>query len=388
MSMPGNVNPISALIACIFAIPILAGVCMPFTSDRIHRSFSSLLNNLIVLASIILSVYLTRIILSDKSGLILTSLYQLFPALQAAVSGNDIWVYALFIVVLTLVIDGILYLLTTPVYRYAVVPVSNRVSSAVATMSGFARRLLGGLWQLPKSVWLVLVFSILLNFYTDCLGSSLVNEYADGSAPYQLIQENVIQPLLNNSVVKNIKVLFNDSFRKAETDGSGAASRSRLIVYFNGVTLEEAVKSDSAIDAAAKAIVGTETDDGRKAFLLYRWISKNIKYDGAKAEEIVSSHAKVSSGAVVAYRTRTGVCFDYACLYVAMCRAAGLRVRFVSGLGYSGTDWGDHAWNQVYDPGEDRWLNVDTTFGSSGVNYFDRLNFSLDHMDGVIQGEW
>ena len=33
-------------------------------------------------------------------------------------------------------------------------------------------------------------------------------------------------------------------------------------------------------------------------------------------------------------------------------------------------------------------LNVDTTFGSSGTNYFNKANFYLDHKDGVIQGEW
>ena len=34
------------------------------------------------------------------------------------------------------------------------------------------------------------------------------------------------------------------------------------------------------------------------------------------------------------------------------------------------------------------WINVDTTFGSSGMDSFDRPNFDLDYADGVIQGEW
>jgi hypothetical protein len=71
-----------------------------------------------------------------------------------------------------------------------------------------------------------------------------------------------------------------------------------------------------------------------------------------------------------------------------MCRAVHVKVRFITGLGFTGTEWGDHAWNQAYDSKEDVWLNVDTTFGSSGLNYFDRPYFYADHKDGVVQSEW
>ena len=55
--------------------------------------------------------------------------------------------------------------------------------------------------------------------------------------------------------------------------------------------------------------------------------------------------------------------------------ATGLKVRLVTGIGYSGLAWGDHAWNQVYFPAEKRWINVDATFGSTGANYFDKGRF-------------
>jgi transglutaminase-like putative cysteine protease len=95
----------------------------------------------------------------------------------------------------------------------------------------------------------------------------------------------------------------------------------------------------------------------------------------------------MNSGAVEAFNTRTGVCFDYASLYTAMCRAVGLKVRLLTGLGYDGLSWGDHAWNQVYIPEEDRWVNVDATFGTI-TNYFDKPDFHADHRDATVQGEW
>ena len=167
----------------------------------------------------------------------------------------------------------------------------------------------------------------------------------------------------------------------------GGADTFQLFQYINGVTLEEAIQSNSEIDDMAKQIVGAETDDKRKAYLIYLWICENISYDNGK-EEAAKTPSEVSSGAIVAYTTRTGICFDFSCLYVAMCRAVDLNVRFIVGMAYSGSVWGDHAWNQVYYPKESRWIDVDTTFGSSGINYFDRPYFELDHKDGSIQGEW
>ena len=387
MDLFSNVNIVTVLIICIFAIPILVGVIRPLTCGRICRSFASLLNSLILLASVILSVYLTKIILSGHDNFILTTLYQVFPALEDAVVSKQIWVYIIFITVLTFMIDGLLYLLTLPIRRYAIEPMSNTISCAVNSRSGFVKRVIGGLWQLPRSIWLVLVFSILLTFYTGFFNSSFITEDANDSAPYQLVQGNVIQPLLNSGTVKDIQVIINDSFEAVEGENEGVG-RSLLTKYFNGVTLNEAVRSNSEIDDLAKEIVDSETDDEQKAYLIYLWICENIEYDNSKAAKIAKDSSEVSSGAVVAYTTRKGVCFDFSCLYVAMCRAVGLNVRFVIGLGFTGTTWGDHAWNQVYYPKEDRWIDVDTTFGSSGINYFDRPHFYLDHKDGVIQGEW
>lgn len=384
--MPDNVNIVTIIISCLFVTPIVVGIVRPHTGDRIYRSFSSLVSNLILLASVILSIYFTRVILYDGDNFILSNLYEVFPALQNAVEDQQIWVYFVFFTVLTLLINGILHLLTWPIYRFAVMPISGKIASAVDSMNGFARKTIGGLWQIPKAICLVLFFSIMLNFYTGFFNTPRITEDADSSEPYQFIQETVIQPLLNSSTVKDIQVILNDSFKYAEdqiTDGNG---KIQLIKYFNGVTLSEAVKSSSEIDAAAKQIVGSETDEKQKAYLIYIWICENIKYDNDKAAALADNPSDVSSGAIVAFTTKTGVCFDYSCLYVAMCRAVGLNVRFMTGLGFTGTVWGDHAWNQVYC--ESRWLNVDTTFGSSGVNYFDKSSFYLDHKDSVIQGEW
>ncbi len=388
MEIFNELNIVTIAMALVFILPILAGVIRPLSGERILSSFSSLLNNLIFLAAIVLSIFLSRLIFQSSDNIVLDTLYKLFPSLQGALAGKELWLYIIFLILLTLILFGIFYLVSIPVYRFIVVPASKKLSSAIARMHGFWRRLIGGLWRLPASVWLVLVFCLLLNFYTDFFGASIVTKSANGSEPYQLVQENVIQPLMNNSVVKNIQILLNETFQPAGSDQANSSNKARLVKYINGMTLDEAVKSNAAIDAAARKITASKKSDKDKASLLYKWISKNIAYDNSKAQIIAIDPSRVSSGAVEAYETKTGICFDYACLYVAMCRAAGLKVRFITGLGYTGVSWGDHAWNQVYDSSKKAWLNVDTTFGSSGINYFNRSGFGLDHKDAVAQGEW
>ncbi|OPX90108.1 MAG: Transglutaminase-like superfamily protein [Pelotomaculum sp. PtaB.Bin104] len=378
-----DINIITVLIAGIFLIPILAGMLHPFSSNRIRYSLVSMLNSMVLLLGIILAVYFARLIFSDNSNIFLTSLYKFIPSIRGMLSGQDLWAYIIAILFLLLVIISILQLLTSPLYRYAIFPLSNRISSAVNSMNFIVKRLIGGVWQLPRSVFLVFAFSLLLNFYTSFNNNVFLGEYINNSAAYQLIYKNALHPLLSTSIAKQIPVLFNDSFKKT------FERKLRVIEYFNGTTLDEAVKSTPEIDNTARHVVGTENNNKKKAFLLYKWISKNVKYDHNKAKALAVNHLSgVDSGSIVAYNSRKGVCFDYSSLYVSMCRAVGLKVRFVTGLSYSGTAWGDHAWNQVYYPEEKRWINVDTTFGSSGYNYFDNPDFSVDHRYDNIQGEW
>lgn len=268
-------------------------------------------------------------------------------------------------------------------------------------------------WKLAKSILMVIVFSLLLNFYSNYISDPSTDEYINNSTAYQIINNNVLRPILNTDIAKRIPGSINNSFRKASeaftptntknlaptcTEDFTQANnddvktfnywKQPVIKYFNGVTLDEAVKSSSEIDYVAKQIVGTESNDKKKAYLLYKWISKNIKYDKGKAKIISKTPSHVNSGSIVTYSEKMGVCFDYSCLYVSMCRAVGLKVRFITGMGHNRVKWSNHAWNQVYYANERRWINVDTTFGHSGYNYFDNPDFSADHKYEVIQYEW
>ena len=164
---------------------------------------------------------------------------------------------------------------------------------------------------------------------------------------------------------------------------------SKEIVIYNGVTIDEGIQSNEDIDNKAEELTKNATSDRERARILYTWVGSNIKYDDDKAEKVLYEkdiRQMPESGAVNAFESRTGICFDKACLYVAMARAVNLKVRLIGGQAYDGQQYVGHAWNQVYLNDEDIWINVDSTFYDGG-NYFDS-NLFENHNVEEIAGEW
>jgi transglutaminase-like putative cysteine protease len=193
---------------------------------------------------------------------------------------------------------------------------------------------------------------------------------------------------MSSGAIQQIPAFINRTVDKAVECLSPQGRKLLIKVYINGASVEDAVKSTPEIDDLAIDLVDAENDRYVMAKTLYDWVCQNISYDSAKAAMLETDAFGVTSGANVAFETKTGVCFDKACLYTAMCRAVGVKVRLITGHAYNGADWMDHSWNQVYDERDGRWVNVDTTFWTQNSNYFDNPTFYDDHKDDELQGEW
>lgn len=130
----------------------------------------------------------------------------------------------------------------------------------------------------------------------------------------------------------------------------------------------------------AKSITQNSTTDKEKAIAIYNWVSKNIEYDYDKYIKQLNKNFDNEYGALHTLKTRKGVCYDYSALVAALGRAVGLQVKVVKGNFVNPYRNELHAWNEIYIPEEDRWINVDTTFAHSlGTNYFDNDDFYKDH---------
>lgn len=111
---------------------------------------------------------------------------------------------------------------------------------------------------------------------------------------------------------------------------------------------------DKSVIEKAQGIAGEERDAWKVARKLADWTYKNITWkqvDYATAPQTLA--------------TLEADCLEFSQLYVAMARSLGLPARIVSGLAYSGTAFGGHAWVEVY-VGE--WIEVDPTWGTDFVD--------------------
>ncbi|HEX2945558.1 MAG TPA: transglutaminase-like domain-containing protein [Clostridia bacterium] len=398
-----NINLVSIALIAVFVLPVIAGAFGVFSKETVRRSVTGLLESAELILGLVLSIYLSKKILIDHDGGIWSQIYGILPeSARTALSGNAMLAYVVAVPILLFAMLIVVRLVTEPLYRYVLIPAADLIYSGVSMLGPVMKRVIGALWKIPKAAVTTVILATAIYFSSYFIYWPSLTHWASSSKEYQLVYNSVLYPALNSSIAKKIPVIVGDEFRKAAVgsvslDQAKAVDKAiekisggniKIIHYFNGVTLDEAVKSNAGIDKKAREIVVKAKDEKEKAYLLYKWISKNIDYDYPKAERIASYPAGEKSGSIEAFDTRRGICFDYSSLYVSMCRAVSLKVRFITGLGYSGAAWGDHAWNQVWVDSEKRWIDVDTTFGSSGMNYFDRANFSIDHKDAEVQGEW
>lgn len=231
--------------------------------------------------------------------------------------------------------------------------------------------LLSSIFGIIKGFILISIMFIGITTYNNTLGRGISLNIFNDIREYNNIEQIV--------KIRDIEAKY--------TDLKDVISSGNVLIYYNGVTLEDGIKSSEEINSKARELVGFSSTDIEKAKNIYSWIGSNIKYDFEKAEKALNNEDAGRSGAIVAWETRSGICFDYACLYVAMAREVGLKVRLITGDAYDGRQFGPHAWNEVYISEEDRWINLDPTFYLAG-DYFDNYDFYDDHIKDNIAGEW
>jgi transglutaminase-like putative cysteine protease len=114
-------------------------------------------------------------------------------------------------------------------------------------------------------------------------------------------------------------------------------------------------------------IVGRETDDMKKAYLLYKWVSENVYSD---------TSTSATTNAATAMATRRGTSSGYTSLLIDLCRAQGIPAMrvgiFRSDKNATGvmsesdanTTTPNYNCVEAYIESEDRWIIMDPTAAS------------------------
>lgn len=240
-----------------------------------------------------------------------------------------------------------------------------------------------------------LLLVISAGFITGCIQISIIIGLL--IVPKLIYDSSICNFLLNNATKQEVTVINNGPYSNAKDnifinkDQDSESNSSKEVIIYNGITIDEGIKSNENIDSKAIQLTKNTKSHREKAKILYTWIGSNIKYDNNKAKAVINEKDVLDmpeSGAIPAFENKSGICFDKSCLYVAMSRAVGLKVRLIGGQILEGDgQYKGHAWNQVYIDEENKWINVDTTFYEGGNYYFDSEYFD-DHKVEDIAGEW
>ncbi len=112
------------------------------------------------------------------------------------------------------------------------------------------------------------------------------------------------------------------------------------------------------IKALTREIIGNETNQLKKARLIYDYVTSHIMYS------FMPNYFEILDIAEYAATGWKGDCGVQALLFITLCRCAGIPARWQSGLYVHPMDVGCHDWAQYY-IAPYGWLYADCSFGSS-----------------------
>lgn len=384
-----NLDILSTILVIIFLVPIIYAVCVKFKLKIISGSFNGLINIIEILISFVLAVFISKKTFFDNSEGFFKMFYGVVPQIfKDMAESNQIFISIVFIPLVFMIILAVFLLIMIPINKYVITRFTDFLDKKYAEKNDGIKKIIAAIIEIPRALCYVIIVVLFLNSFSSFFYNSLLSNAMKKSSVYKILYNSTVESIVNIGNANNLPILYNDFFKGTGLDNIvDGGNKTVLIEYFNGITLDEAVKSNPEIDKKAVEITLTSASDSAKAYAIYNWITQNMEYDEFKAQKVNDKTIGFKSGSIEAFNTKKGICFDFSSLYVTMCLAIGLKVRLITGQGFNGTVWGDHAWNEVYSSEEKRWLNVDVTFGQV-MNYFDNANFNNDHAARDMQRQW
>ena len=124
---------------------------------------------------------------------------------------------------------------------------------------------------------------------------------------------------------------------------------------------------------------------------IYKFVVENLSYDYGSVKSSLTRRGALNS----LENPKKSSCSQFADLFVALARAAGIPAREIEGYAYTDNQSieqsmfeGDllHAWAEYFDREKGQWLMVDPTWGNTtgGLDFFNK--FDMAHFSFVIHG--
>jgi len=386
-------EPVTLILLLMFIYPVVKGFIFKFSSEDLKGSIQGAFQSISFLIALFLGIYYTKKILIQHNEGMYQEIYKNIPIkVIQFINIRPLVIYVLIMPLVVLIIYSAINFIVNLISHITIYPLFDSIENSLKNKSVIFKRIVGAIFQVPKAICYVIVLTFMLNFLTLLKITDSYNKYLEGSQLYNYISKEVVIPLTNSKLAKRLPNIVNNSFKIVVKETSVKEpnlqnKQQNIITYYNGITLEQGIQSNDEINKFAINLTKSKSGTRQKSEAIYSWVGSEVVYDDAKANRVLNNDLAVKSGAIPTFNSKRGICFDYACLVVAMCRANNIKVRIITGQGFNGNNWVSHAWNQVYIEAEKKWINVDSTFLIGG-DYFDSKRFVIDHKAESIVGEW
>lgn len=183
--------------------------------------------------------------------------------------------------------------------------------------------------------------------YTYDLNSSGKKE----SFPLQLGNGTYKVSVLKNTSGSSYKLLASKSLELKMTKPNE--------VYLTSIQNIDWNEESKAVKRAVE-LTQNEPDLQKKATILWTYMVNNNTYDYQKMEKLANATGYIPI-VDATFVDKTGICYDFASLYAAMLRSQGTPAKLIKGYAPKNAV-GYHAWNEVYDSSQSKWIVIDTTY--------------------------
>ncbi|MBW2988253.1 hypothetical protein DRJ48_03325 [Candidatus Woesearchaeota archaeon] len=169
--------------------------------------------------------------------------------------------------------------------------------------------------------------------------------------PQNILNLSVYSTLKNVNLVKQVKKRVEFPTSKLPPKGSEFIQPTKIIT-----------SDDPKIAKLASKLAEGENDLYEVLFKLGSWVHSNINYSLSDETRLESRNASW----VLSHKM--GACDELSALFMALCRALKIPVRYVVGEAYSNLEqggWQNHGWVEAYFPVYG-WIPYDVTYGEFG----------------------
>ena len=154
---------------------------------------------------------------------------------------------------------------------------------------------------------------------------------------------------LEGNIISENKIVFSSDSFDLKKEITEFEEYTKATKYINSnsleiITLANTLKySDNALEQIT---------------YLTNWVHQYLEYDMIYADSVEDSLKVLSE--------RKGVCDEFSIFLAAILRAQGFPVKYVTGIASTSYYWENHAWLEVYLPGQG-WVPVDPTYNEVGL---------------------